>query len=104
MQFDKVLSCVEDLDRGEPQGFKQQCDGDFLLTVGRSVGGSLHACRKLGICLPPGAYVPRLHVPSSSSPPLRTSPACSCGPTSGGRWPTCCGRSGRRGAGHATSG
>jgi hypothetical protein len=24
MQFDKVLSCVEDLDRGEQQGFKQQ--------------------------------------------------------------------------------
>ena len=31
--FDKCMACVENIDRGEPQGFKQQCDDDFLLTV-----------------------------------------------------------------------
>ena len=33
LQFDKVMGCVEDLDRGEPADFKGQCDEDFLLTV-----------------------------------------------------------------------
>ena len=36
--FDKCMACVENIDRGEPQGFKQQCDDDFLLTVGVLLG------------------------------------------------------------------
>lgn len=33
--FDKVMGCVENIDGGEPEGFKQQCDEDFLLEVSR---------------------------------------------------------------------
>lgn len=33
-QLDKVMACVEDIDRGEPAGFRQRCDQDLLLTVG----------------------------------------------------------------------
>lgn len=33
VQFDKVMACIEDVDGGEPQGFKEECDRDFLLTV-----------------------------------------------------------------------
>ena len=32
--FDKCMACVENIGRGEPAGFKLQCDDDFLLTVG----------------------------------------------------------------------
>lgn len=28
------MACVEDIDRGEPAGFRQRCDWDLLLTVG----------------------------------------------------------------------
>ena len=27
------MACVEDIDRGEPPGFRQECDDAFLLTV-----------------------------------------------------------------------
>lgn len=33
------MACVEDLDRGEPEGFRQECNQAFLLTV-RGRGGA----------------------------------------------------------------
>lgn len=33
VQFDKVMALVEDLDRGEPEGFEAECDDAFLLKV-----------------------------------------------------------------------
>ena len=33
VQLDKIMACVEDIDRGEPPRFKQRCDQALKLTV-----------------------------------------------------------------------
>ncbi|EFN57988.1 hypothetical protein CHLNCDRAFT_142147 [Chlorella variabilis] len=51
-QFDKVMACVEDVDRGEPAEFREECSDAFLLTLRpyqrRSLAHMLREERALG--------------------------------------------------------
>lgn len=126
-QLDKAMACVEDIDRGEPAGFKQRCDDALLLTVRSRSGTNPAACKPraalagagqregmvgIDVCtsslhlifstaasLP--APLPGAHaacfVPLTCAA-LVTHPCHSCAPTSAAPWRTCCARSRRRAA------
>jgi hypothetical protein len=110
VQFDKVMACIEDVDGGEPQGFKEECDRDFLLTV--RPGGWRLLCAALGwaavrvMCaLVAGVRGDWAGAPAFTSPLMASGqthsvqlpaqsqlpglPLCSCGPTSAAPSPTC---------------
>ena len=107
-QFDRVMACVEGLDRGEEPGFEALCDSQFKLKVGRR-GGRRRRRRREGLSqrMAGGAGLPATpqlrgwpaaHRPAN--PPTRplSFPLCSSGPASAARCTTCLQRSGRRAA------